>query len=275
MNHKHNPGIGATRELSLRVSIATLVRVLFENPEDGEPMLALERKATLPEGESGRFVDVKAQPFGGALQILDLRMLQRTVGDFHFDSEHSRSEQDFRIFIPPSAWETVQEFCLGHFSQANDPVLESDPRRELVEEFAETLEISLQPDQFIYEPVGTIIENAPSPTDNVYARGSLTARIYRIFEARILNLSLARAMLTNSESYSDQDLRELALENARNGGKGWANAVLTLPVKLISDVYLAMPPEARNAPISFEKHQLDETVAVVLEGIPVPKYRRL
>jgi hypothetical protein len=45
-------GIGATNELSFRVSVATLVRVLFENPDDGELMLALEHKATLLENEA-------------------------------------------------------------------------------------------------------------------------------------------------------------------------------------------------------------------------------
>ena len=40
-------GVGATDELSLRVSVATLVRVLFKNPSDDELLLALERKATL------------------------------------------------------------------------------------------------------------------------------------------------------------------------------------------------------------------------------------
>ena len=48
MNDKQSevfqPGIGATNELSLRVSVAMLVRVLFKNPRDGEWMLALERK---------------------------------------------------------------------------------------------------------------------------------------------------------------------------------------------------------------------------------------
>src|SRR5688500_121371 len=37
-------GIGATDELSLRVSVAALVRVLFEHPDDGTLMLAIERK---------------------------------------------------------------------------------------------------------------------------------------------------------------------------------------------------------------------------------------
>ena len=95
-------GIGATAELSLRVSVATLVRVLFKSPNDDELMFALERKATLRRTEDGEAVRVKSQPFGGAIRILDLSVVQDLVGDFHFDSERSRAEQDFRIFIRPS-----------------------------------------------------------------------------------------------------------------------------------------------------------------------------
>src|SRR6266496_4462703 len=109
-------GIGATSELSLRVSAATLARVLFENPRDGDLMLALERKATLYEAKNERVVEVKSQPFGGAIRILDLNMMRDLIGDFHFDSKRSRSEQDFRIFIRPSDWEVVRQFCLQHFS---------------------------------------------------------------------------------------------------------------------------------------------------------------
>ena len=125
------PGIGATPDLSLRVSVATLVRVLFKNPNDGELMLALERKATLHETESGRMVKVKSQPFGGAIRIRDLMTLHDLIGDFHFDSERSRSEKDFRIFIRPSSWPAVREFCIERLNRVDDPILETDPRREL------------------------------------------------------------------------------------------------------------------------------------------------
>src|SRR5688500_5254820 len=101
-------GVGETEELRLRVSVATLVRVLFENPRGRDVMLALERKATLLQDESGHGVEVIAQPFGGAIRLLDPKALRDLIGDFHFDSEESRSEQDFRIFIRPSAWEGVQ-----------------------------------------------------------------------------------------------------------------------------------------------------------------------
>jgi hypothetical protein len=138
--------VGATGELSLRVSVATLVRVVFENPQDGDLMLALEHKATLIAGEGGPRVTVKAQPFGGAIRFLNLTPLQTLIGNFHFDSQRSRSERDFRIFIRPADWDTVREFCLRHFGQENDWVLESDPARELIEEFADALDIEYRCD---------------------------------------------------------------------------------------------------------------------------------
>lgn len=271
----HNLGIGATPDLSLRVSVATLVRVVLRHPSNGEWMLALESKATLLEAESGRNIQVIAQPFGGAIRLLDIQALQDLIGDFHFDSEESHSEQDFRIFIRRSDWETVKQFCLNQFRNFDNSVLESDPTRELAEEFADALEISLKPNQYTLKLVGTVVEEDPAPTENIHARGHPTVRIYRIFEARILDASLSRTMLTNSESYSNQDLQELALENFRKGGKGRANAILTLPLRLISEVYLAMPLEAYNSPISFEDNHLDESVSAILEGVTVPKYRRL
>lgn len=267
-------GVGATEDLNLRVSAATLVRVLFKNPRDGNLMLALERKATLREAEKERLVEIKSQPFGGAIRVLDLRALRERIGDFHFDSERSRSEQDFRIFIRPSAWETVREFCIEHFSRVDSPVLETDPGRELAEEFADALKINLRQDQYIHKPVATVVEDDPAPTKNIHAKGILTVRVYRIFEATISDPLLAHTIMTNSESLSHQDLCDLALEDAQNGGKGRANAILALQMKFIRNIYLAMSPKERLGPILFEKNLLDETVPVVLDGIAIPKYQR-
>jgi hypothetical protein len=268
---KHTPGIGATKELSLRVSVATLVRVVFRHPGNGEWMLAIERKATLRENK----VEVKSQPFGGAIRILDLETILDLIGDFHFDSERSRTEQDFRLFIRPSSWSAVREFCVEHLNHADDPFLETDPTRELVEEFDEALKMNLMPDQYIYKPIATLIEDDPAPTENIHARGLLTARVYRIFEATISDSSFAHAMIGNSEGLSHQDLCKLALNDAQNGGKGRVNAVLALPLKRITDAYLALSPEERNAPILFAGYQLDETVSAVLEGIAAQKYQRV
>lgn len=268
---------GAAGELSLRVSVATLVRVIFEHPHDGELMLALERKATVLEEAGRQRVRVRAQPFGGAIRFRSLTPLRTLIGDFLFDSERSRAESDFRILIRPAAWDAIRQFCLRHFTEVDDPVLESDPARELAEEFAEALTISLKPDQYRQKPVRIIVENRPAPTHNLRAPGYGTARIYRIFEARIVDASLSRAMLANSERYSDQDLHEQALAGARvrNGRRGRANAVLALPLKLLTEAYLAMSPEARAAPVTFNNHQLDGNVPAVLESVAVPNYQNL
>lgn len=270
MNPSNDPpvfGVGRTAELSLRVSVASLARVVFPHPEDGELMLALEHKATLLPGEE-RLV-VKAQPFGGAVRILDLRALGSLIGDFHFDSERSRSEQDFRLFIRPSDWKSVRDFCLREFGRQEDSALESDPARELVEEFQDALGIELRPDQYLVEPVGTVLENEPVQTRNVRAAGWPTVRVYRVFEAQILDPALCRAMLANDAENSSEVLRNLALDDARQGGLGRANAMLVAPMQGVRDAYLAQSPDQRNRPLPFRSTILDGNVPVVLEGIAV------
>lgn len=268
---KPDPGIGATPDLSLRVSVATLVRVIFKHPLNDEWMLALERKATLHKEK----VEVKSQPFGGAIRILDVRAIHDLTGDFHFDSDRSRAEQDFRLFIRPSSWSLLREFCVQHLGLVDDPILETDPTRELVEEFADTLKVDLEPGQYQLKPTGMVVEDNPVPTENYYAGGSPTVRVYRIFEAHIIDSPLIYDLLKNNGKPSDRALQELALTDKRNGGNGWASAALILPLKRIHDVYRALPPAERNVPIMIGQNQLDETVSAILEGIAVPKYRRL
>ena len=264
-------GIGATDRLSLRVSVAALVRVLIQDPANGAWMMALERNV-LDHAETAPAVRVKTQPFGGAIRIRDQRALHNAIGEFHFDSEDSQSEQDFRLFIQSLTWPTVREFCLQEFKKNDNTVLESDPRRELVEELQEALKINVTANQFTYQSVGTIVESEPAPTANIRSRGVPTVRVYRIFEARILDRSLVLAMLTSSQRYSDA---ELVTESLRNGKSGRTSAVLTIPLQEIIQHYMATAPEARNHPIDFQNHQLDETVAAILDDVRVPKYQRL
>ena len=82
-------------------------------------------------------------------------------------------------------------------------------------------------------------------------------------------------MIRNSETCSNEYLRELASRAFQHSGHGRANTVLTLPLQEITAFYPAPPLESRNAPIWFQGHQLDETVAGVLEGMSVPKYQRI
>jgi hypothetical protein len=268
-------GAGATAELSLRVSVASLVRVLFNNPNNNELMLALERRATLRKTEQGEAVQVKSQPFGGAIRILDLTTLRDLLGEFNFDSERSRAEQDFRIFIRPSAWPPLRDFCLEHMGVDNDLVLENDPSRELVEEFDETLGLHLQFEQYACRPVATLLEEKATPTDNIHAKRGPTVRIYRLYEATVTDFSLAYTMLNSSNRLSNRMLCESAVADAKNGGRGKANAILTLPWLRLNVVYRDMPPAGRNAPIVFEHNKLDVTVAALMEEIAVPRYQRV
>jgi hypothetical protein len=202
-------------------------------------------------------------------------MIHSLIGDFHFDSEHSRAEQDLRIFIKPSDWKTVREFCIQHLDRDNDPILETHPMRELAEEFAGALKINLRHEQYACTSVATLVENEPSPTENFYTKGAPTVRIYRVFEVSITDSSLAHAIMKNSKSLSNQSLCELALKDAQSGGMGWANAILALPLKHIHDVYQAISPKERNTQIRFEKNPLDDSVSAILDGITVPKYQRV
>ena len=256
----------------LRVSVATYNRVLFPHLENGTMMLALERKATVLE--DGR-INVRAQPFGGGVRILGLKPLKEMLGEVQFDSERSKHEQDFRILIPPSKWETVKKYCLFHLEIPDDPELESMPDRELVEEFEETIRVGLQSDQYTVQPVGFVIEDGPVWTDNWYALGHLTVRVYRVFDVYITDVELCRKMIAASQKYSDDEFGKLALEDARNGRNGRANTVLTLPLDVVKESYVALPPEKRYAKIMVDDHKLDESVLVVLMDVDVPQYQRM
>ena len=262
----------ATSDFNLRVSVATLNRVVFPSPRDGALLLAMERKATLLDDDDGRQVYVRAHPFGGAVRLYDANALRALVGDFRFDSERSRAEQDFRILIRQTDWEAVKQFCLGHLRRADGVVLESDPRRELVEEFDECLQVDLQPRQYAYQPIGFIVENNPTPTDNAHSRGVLTVRIYRTFEVRIIDEALCRALVAASDRNSDDDLRALALKDALNGGRGRVNTVLALPLHRIHHDYRAIPPQQRYGGQSIAGHLLDSSVPAILEDVDVPQF---
>ena len=238
-------------------------------------MMALERKATLVETAQRELVEVYAQPFGGAVRILDVQALQDLIGTFHFDSVRSRFERDFRLFIRPFSWPTLRAVCIEHLGRDHDPVLDSHPGRELVEEFFDVLGIKLLPAQYTCRSIGMVAEDNPHATHNPRARGYPTVRIYRVFEARITDPALAQALIANSEGVTDQALREQALREAQSGGRGRANAVLALQLEPIMIFFRELSPQERSHPVIFDGHQLDETVAEVLEGVCVPKYQRM
>jgi len=269
-----NFGIGPTEKLNLRVSVATLAKVMLDHPQDGRPMLVLERTTTLLQEDDRQKVVVKTKPFGGGVRLNQPKALSGLIGDFHFDSRRSQAEMDFRLFIRREDWARVKEFCLQHFKE-QDSVLEIGPERELLEEFEDALNIKIRPDQYHLSPVGTVVEDLPGPTDNVRSSGSPTVRIYQVFEIMIVDPSLVTKILENSQGFSDEDLRQLARLDAERGGIGRANSVLALALEQLIAKYLSIQPEERGERMRFEGHQLEGNVPVLLEDVEINKYQRL
>jgi hypothetical protein len=259
----------------LRVSVATLDRVVVQSTPGHPRLLILERAATLQKDKDPDSTIVRVKPFGGAVRILDAPALRQHIGDFEFDSRHSQVEQDFRILIHAAAWEKAKQFCLQHLADANDAILETSPLRELAEEFMDSLHINLQPGQVFLKAAGLVVENMPAPTANLYSQGVPTARVYSIFEATIRDSSLGTALLENSRRYSDLDLQAMAdADYNALGGKGRANAVLALPLEAVSTAYLKVPLPQRDKLLAIDGHLFDSSVIAVLENVDAPQYER-
>jgi hypothetical protein len=257
-------GADPADDLSLRVSVAALVGVLFNSPEDGRTVLALERTATLRETGVRSEVAVRAKPFGGAVRLIEPHALQRLVGAFRYDSDRSRRERDFRILVHPSSWEKIKKICRRQVKGTGVRILDPGPERELTEEFQDSLNVTISPDQYSLKQRGMLVREVPEKTENVRARGRATVRVYFVFEARIEDPKIVGMILDNSRRYSDDDLEGMARDDARQGGRGRANAVLALSLDDLVNAYRLIPAARRNAPVRFAGHQLDGNVAAVL-----------
>jgi hypothetical protein len=269
-------GAGPTEKLNLRVSVAALARVLLDDPEDGRPLLVLERTATLQERENGRAAVVRAKPYGGGVRLRDPDALRAVIGDFHFDSVRSRQQADFRILIREADWPQVQAFCLRHLQEKESGPLESSPARELAEEFQDSLKVDLAHEQaWNLAPLEIVIEAHPAPTANPRAPEAPTVRMYSIHEARLRSPKLVAAVLANSVAVSDEQLRQQAREDRRAGGKGRANATLALSLDWLISAYGEIAFEERGVLCEVGGHLLDGNVAAILPGVEVPKYHRL
>jgi len=249
-----------TAEPELRVSAATLNRVLFPDLAGGQPLLALERKATLLFGR----IFIRAQPFGGAVRIRDQAALRARVGEFRFDSPRSEEEHDLRIFIRPEKWPAMRRLCIEELGQAG-AILDGSPTRELSEEFRDALDIDLRTDQYTIQPAGFAFNDTPVATSSGRSPGSPTARVYRIYKVNIIDPDLQQALLNSSRRLSDAALETAARADARRGGRGYANAALVLPLEMVTQHFQSLPAGRRGQATVLAGRTLDPVVAAVLE----------
>jgi hypothetical protein len=250
--------------------VATLSRVVFPHPADATQILAFEHKATVHPGDGHPKVSVQVQPFGGAVRILNQEQLLERIGPFNFDSERSRADRDFRLFINPSDWRKVKDICQKECELKDCTILEVDPSRELMEEIYDALGIHLNGNEYTVKWIKMAVEKNPSPTLNVRAPGHPTFRIYLIYQAYVKDHELCRQMLESSELQTAVDLKAEALADAYEGGRGRANAIWIAPWDSILTYYLGLAPEERTSSVSFSGVRLSGNVPVVLEGISTP-----
>lgn len=257
------PGIGPTAERSLRVSAATLAQVVFQHPDDGRTMLALEHKAGVVIGDGEPQFWLRAQPFGGAVRLLKPKELSNLLGGFNYDSQRSASERDLRLFIRPSAWDDLVDVC-RRAPDERDPWIDVNPIRELQEEFADALGIELAGDQIAIEPLRTLIERDPTPTANLRAPGRPTARIYWAQRVTVVDRDLTHLILRRSEDQTVAALRQSALANVGPHGRGRANGILLAPLSDVEAAFRTAQPGDRERPLPFEGTWLAGNVAAVL-----------
>jgi hypothetical protein len=237
-------------------------------------MLALERTATLREIQGKTEAIIRAKPFGGAVRITDPQEFGRMIGGFRFDSECSRLEGDLRTHIPPASWEKLKEICWEHYHDPDRGILDTNPERELSEEFEDSLHVSITRDQYQIKSRQIIIEDLPVETDSVRSAGQPTVRVYYLFEAWIRSPKLISMMLANSKLYTDDDLQKLAWHDSQQGGRGRANAILTVRLDDLTAVYRSFPIDMRSGSICVEGHQLNSNVVAILEEVDQTRYKR-
>jgi hypothetical protein len=265
--------IGATSTLNLRVSVATLARVLFDHPEEQRTMIALERTATFREIEGRAKVLVKVKPFGGGVRLTHPAALKQQIGDFNYDSEKSCQEKDFRLQIHPKSWPKIKKICRMHLINYDCEYFDSSPHRELAEELEDSLKTKIDVTRYKAEPEGMIVENTPVRTDSERARGQPTVRIYFLYEIRLKDFRIINLMLNNNR-YSYCDLQNMAGVDFRKSGRGRANAVLLAGLEDLKNLYGSIPKSRRGDPTPFGNYQLEGSVVNLLEGIGSTKFKR-
>ena len=266
MNYEQGgSGTEPSEGFNLRVSVGILVRVIFKNPENEKIMLALERTSTSIKSEGKSRVVVRTKPFGGGARILNPNELMNLIGDFHYDSGRSQEESDFRILVNPGNWEKILVVCREHLSGKRVGVIDFSPVRELTEEFQDSLHIQLRSQDYSLTPRGMRIEDELTPTENVNAPGFPTKRIYILYDAWLKSSGLMKMIMANSSKYSDANLEEMACEDAKKGGKGRANAMLSVSLNQLLDFYRSVQHDGKESPMLFMGHQFEWNVRALLE----------
>jgi hypothetical protein len=256
----------AIDEFNLRVSVAPLARTILLDPESGQIMLILERKATVTDHARPHDVQVRAQPLGGASEILDPAALREHIGHLHYDSEESAEKRDFRILIRASEWEDLQRFVAHCFLHPGHSPFETEPHREVAEELENTLGLEITPSFFQTRAISPLVQNEPTSGCAPSSGQKQTVRLYHIHNVEITHAPLVRAILRQSREMTDEKLAEQARRDLQSGqlDSGRANAPLALPLEAMLEEIQQSPGELSRSILQIAGREMYENVLAVL-----------
>lgn len=256
-------GVGETESFSLRVSTAVLTQTSFIDPDTGELMLVLERKASYKEKDGKMKENFQAKPLGGASVLKKPNELSALIGSYNYDSEKSQAAGDFRLQIRPSAWEAVKQFCLKHFKDPSTGVLEADADRELKEEFEDSLSIKVSSKSFEITTLGAQVQSEPQKTKRLEVAGNQTVRVFNIQHVNITDKKLIALIKKNAET-SNEEIKNKALAKAKEKGKGKASALGLISYKKLMAEYKKADSKEENPVVSIDGLQVADSVTIAL-----------
>lgn len=266
-------GIGPTDDLNLRVSVANLVKLTFIQPGNRRKKFALERTATIMD-DGGHVAIIKVKPFGGGVQIKDMDAFCKEVGEFHFDSQSSWKERDFRIYINSNRFTSLTQFCSNHLP-GQSAILESTPSRELGEEFYDTLGIELVAEHYLINWSRIVVQDTPLPSGNPRSKRHPTARVYSIHDVQVVDPEVIRSLIYSNRNHSNEDLIGVAKSAYLSGRPGRANAALVLDYDELVAAYPELPWIDGDQVARYKGYNLEANVFAVLDGVDTEKYRNL
>ena len=114
--NQHEIGVGATEELSLRVSVAALVSVLFDDPEDGRTML--DDRSVLCAGAA------VTRSLGKELGSCKIRL--NSINSGMVEAEGTYSQESSRATFankpkPPRRWVASHNHRTSHLPSSSSP----------------------------------------------------------------------------------------------------------------------------------------------------------
>ncbi len=215
----------------VRVSVGSLTLLTISDPLDQKEYFAFERRATGSSERGRKTWSTKSVPFGGAIKIKDKSALVDLIGDFDFDSDESRENNDFRIIVDRRKWKKIKIFCERSISQNNKRVIDFDPFDEIKEEIWKPTKIEVTRKKLSTKRIGTFANDFPVPTENINTPGKQTYRFYCLYNTRVVDQQLAKKLLKHADLRMDKECGFTAIKSRRTKGDGRYNSILMVGKK--------------------------------------------